>query len=135
MQQAVVDIINCVFYTLPGSGDFIIWTLLKLPGKEMFLKYHITIDFSMVLSTVSSIFTFTIISVERYMAICKPLLHKSHLKRSLMWKWTTLTWLISVISALVSPILFSYSKQGYKQYMWIRLLLLGFLIIVITYLF
>ena len=131
--QAVVDLVNCTIYALPNAMFLLIQNVLHDEARFM----HPTANTTLFLSASSSVFLFTLIAVERFLSIYKPIWHLTNVTPSQIWRVMVLIWILSILLSSIVPIVLlipdeADSDQRYLIYRFAVSVLLGALFIFIT---
>ena len=134
LNQALVDIVNCIIFAMPNAIFLLLQSLLK---KEQSYTFTLMIT-SLILSASSSIFLFMIIAMERFLSLYNPIWHQRNVYAKRIWKTITLAWLIAVSLAAIVPAIVHSSpntevaNHRFFIYRLFLLALLGILLLTIT---
>ena len=98
--QAMVDIVSCIVYSLPNA------IILKLHGDAG--KFYALSSSTLVLTVASSLFMFKIIAIERFLSLHKPIWHRVNVTKHRLWIAVIVAWSASIISASIATILINH---------------------------
>ena len=122
LNQAIVDIVNCLVYGVPNL------IILKLDHQDIFYDISVT---TLILTAASSLLVFTIIALERFFSLYKPVWHHVNVTVSLLWKAILATWLISITVAAIATRVLEIEK-GYIYLIFLAALLFILTILITT---
>ena len=108
MNQAVTDIVNCSLFGVPN----IIWLIVSTVNHHDFNLQHEFYISSAALAISSSGAIFLIIAVERYLSLCKPLLHRGYVYKRLVWKCVFAGWLLALLMTAILTHAVVYGKNN-----------------------
>ena len=137
VNQAVVDTYNCLLFMLPigiiniqtniQSKDMII-----LPGSphSIFLGYILV---SAHLSFRTSIFTFLVNAIERWLAVCRPLWHRAHVNTRNIKFAITIVWIFSLASSSTRIFIYNTKLGAINSIVFILTIIISTILYVATY--
>ena len=100
--QALVDLMNAVLYGIPhGLMCVILPDIYFRMSKTDEMSFTVAIHSMHLFSFNCSLYLFTLIAVERYLALCKPIWHRQNVTRGWILKRVVVVMIISVV---VTPI-------------------------------
>ena len=125
--QALVDGVNIFCYIAPA-----IFFLMKPTGSPssaatiMFTLYHI--------SAYSSLFSFAMVALERWLAIWRPIWHRQHVTRSNILHCVIVVW-VTTIAVTVDYAITASLKKSTKRFRMYAMLVFVLFILIISVLF
>ena len=92
--QAASDWFSCLFYVLPNVIYYMgyLFKLIDFPFVMIYVLKRV-----LILAVSTSLFLHTIIAVERYLSICKPMWHRVRVQRKHIWASVIFAWFISLL--------------------------------------
>ena len=126
--QATADLVNCVVYGVPNAINLLRATIRK---KEV--PYQVIITQATVVFTIaSSIFTFSVIAIERYLSISRPLWYKGNIRKKHLYTSIVILWIFSTFLASMRVYTILHGKDKiYLQFAQVFLGLLMALVVII----
>ena len=128
--QAIADLVNCIVYGMPNAIN-----LLRATINQEQVPYQLTVtQATLVFTIASSIFTFSVIAIERYLSISRPLWHKANVRKKHLYTSIAILWILSTLLATIRAYTTQYRK---KDSVWLEItqVLLGLLVILISIIF
>ena len=134
--QAIVDIVNCLFFLFPYCGyhTFLLHTKIH-PVTWNHSQMALIIICLWCLSAASSILSFTLTALERCMAVWMPLWHRANLSKLHIMRAFGLIWLTSILATgILAAVRFtSYQAAGILRIVFASIA--GSLVLFVTFLF
>ena len=135
VNQAVVDIVNCIFVMFSSLSNITLYFLRYPLGYPYFYSYYANGSLWH-LSATSSILTFTLIASERCVAIMFPLWHRVYVTTFWIKACVILIWLISVSTSASTFVFVSRQMaETYRQFTTVEAHVFTTLMILITCVF
>ena len=133
VNQALVDLFNCIMFALPMS----VLQILIVYKRGIYFKtisqyLWPVVDFTGLVSISSSVKVYFIVAFERWLAILKPLWHHANARKRHIWRAVMGAWFISFASFI--PIIF-LSHQNHQMYVECMQVVLVLVMVVITTVF
>ena len=128
--QAVADLANCIVYGMPNAICLLIASIKEQEVPHQFIILQTTMAFTIV----SSVLTFTVIAIERYLSISRPLWHKTRVLKKHIYISILILWILSTIMATIR----GYSTQCRRKndiYLLVAQVLIALLISLVILIF
>ena len=140
LNQCTVDLFNSVMFVLL-NGAYECWQsyhskiedfIENIPIYAIFSKLLV---FTFTVSVISSVFSFLLVSIERFMAILTPLYHRRNLTRKKLYVCITLVWLSSFAVAGMGHVMLIYFPNKRRIYNYLVLAIIASSSILVSFLF
>ena len=133
MHQAIVDIFNSAAYVIPYACFKLFLSFEKdvnilVAWSERF--FYIQMIFIVPVSYSSSLNTFTVIALERYLAICKPFFHRKHITKKKCIYTFVIFWILAP-----SMLIVMITVKAFRKYVNVATLINLFFMILCTILY
>ena len=132
--QATSDLFSCSIYVLPNVIYYLGY-LLKLADFPYMII--VVLKRVLILTVTISIFLHTIIAIERYLSICKPMWHRAKVQIKHIWSSVIITWFMSLLITVICHFANGINTDDYMidEVMHTLMAILAFLITLITVLY
>ena len=111
MQQAVVDSLNAG-YALVNSVETVSPCLVRLIDSENKLRLRHVSIFLFNCSAFASVFTLSLISLERLLSVWKPVLHRNKVQQNCIKRLIALLWIVSLVMSLLYIAISTVARNG-----------------------